>query len=96
MLNSQDPKKQFNISRKVFTDFLMVNGYLGEMGMFQDIIKLTKGDLCVKIPNVETLTEKQVIVSLETTELTFSDFEKYLEYLKIIDDCVGTPKPKKK
>jgi ribosomal protein S8 len=83
MSNFQEPKKQFEeFVKEVFINFLMDQGYLGEMKMTSDFIELSKNEGYVRIPIKPALNKELIITSLKTTELSFSDFEKYLEYHK--------------
>lgn len=77
MSNSQQP----NYKRETFTDFLTVNGYIGKMSMDSENIVLTKEKSEVIIPYEETLTKSQIIRSLDKSDLSFADFEEYLDHL---------------
>lgn len=87
-------EKQFEISSEVFMDFLMTNGYLGKMKMF-DVIELSKEDGYVKFPNLPTLTKEMILASLSSTRLSFADLEEYLDNIaamkSLIDLGIETP-----
>lgn len=84
MSNYQEQKKLSNFPMEKYVDFLMDNGYLGEMKML-DTIELTSNDSYVSIPRVRELTKEQIITSLKTTKLSFDDFEVYLDHLKAME-----------
>lgn len=94
MSNFQEQKKQFEISIEVFIDFLMTNGYLGKMKMF-DVIELSNEDSYVKIPRLPILTKEMILASLSSTKLSFADLEEYLENIAVmksfIDLGIDTP-----
>ena len=75
-------------------DFLMTNGYLGKMKMF-DVIELSKEDGYVKFPNLPTLTKEMILASLSSTRLSFADLEEYLDNIaamkSLIDLGIETP-----
>lgn len=77
MSNSHQPKYK----RETFTDFLSVNGYTGKMSIDSENIILTKDKSNIKIPYEEYLIEAQIIVSLDKSNLSFADFEEYLDHL---------------
>lgn len=99
MSNFQKPKKQFEIPTEVFMDFLMANGYLGKMKMF-DVIELSKEDGYVRIPNLPTLTKEMILASLRSTKFSFTDLEEYLDNIvvmkSLIDLGIETPPLHKK
>ena len=88
MSNYQEQKKLSNFPMEKYVDFLMDNGYLGEMKML-DTIELTSNDSYVSIPRVRELTKEQIITSLKTTKLSFDDFEVYLDHLKAMESMLG-------
>lgn len=55
MSYSHDLKKQSNFPKELLIDFLMLNGYFGNMKMFTDVIELKK-------PNADATGENNVYV----------------------------------
>ncbi len=91
MSNYRHPVEQSEpkISRETFTDFLMLNGYIGDIKMLGEQIILYKGALdesaFVTLPFVEVLSQNQIRASLSRTSILYSAFEEYIESVTAMD-----------
>ena len=98
MSSFPNQEKQSEYERDILIDFLMSNGFHGNMRMTSAHIELSNDKAFVKIPNIDILQKTMVIDVLQNAELNFSEFEEHLQCIEnfkaMIDLGVGS-KPKR-
>ena len=97
MSNFQNQEKQSGYERDILIDFLMSNGFVGEMKMTSSFIELSRNRKVIEIPNEGTISETMVKDVLQKAGLKLSEFEEHLqniETFKSLIDLGITTKPK--
>lgn len=98
MSSFPNQEKQSEYERDILIDFLMSNGFHGNMRMTSAHIELSNDKAFVKIPNIDILPKTMVIDVLQNAGLSFSEFEEHLQCIEnfkaMIDLGVGS-KPKR-
>lgn len=82
MSSFQSQEKPSECERDILIDFLMSNGFVGEMKMTSSFIELSRNRKVIEIPNEGTISETMVKDVLQKAGLKFSEFEEHLQGIR--------------